>query len=65
MSWELARTKVAVGRRLGASPQARARQIDYNSQQVWVGICRDCKATVKGTPAQLKKHVCLEVHDGR
>ena len=52
------RALIAMGRRYGASPQARARLIDYNSEQVWVGICQKCQKRVKGTPAQLKRHQC-------
>jgi hypothetical protein len=54
---------VAMGRRFGASPQARARLIDYGSQQVWIGVCRKCQRKVKGLPAQLAKHQC-EDSDG-
>jgi len=64
MTREMKRAAIAVGRRYGASPQARARIIDENSRLTWVGHCRLCKATVKGTPAKLRAHVC-EGEDGK
>jgi hypothetical protein len=64
MTRELKRAAIAVGRRYGASPQARARMIEENSRLTWVGHCRKCKKTVKGTPSKLKNHVCEEVPVG-
>ena len=60
MTRELKRAAIAVGRRYGASPQARARIIEENSRLTWVGHCPKCKKTVKGTPSKLRNHVCEE-----
>lgn len=52
------RTPVAMGRRLGMSPEARERQKEVDAAAIWHATCRKCKKGVKGTLAQLRKHVC-------
>ena len=58
MSRETERAKIAMGRRFGASPEARERMDAANAEAIWQGKCRHCGVPLKGTLKQLKDHVC-------
>lgn len=52
------RTPVAMGRRLGMSPQAREAQKEIDEAAIWRGKCQKCHLTIKGTLARMREHVC-------
>jgi len=58
------KAQISAGRRLGASPYARARMVEGNSHKLWTAHCRKCRAKLKGTPGKLNSHVCAEDPNG-
>lgn len=51
---------VALGRRRGASVQARERMAAADAEALWRAHCRHCDMDLKGSQAELLKHRCPE-----
>lgn len=51
-------TQVRIGRRVGASPEARARMKEADDKAIWSGTCRLCGKLVKGDLVNLMEHKC-------
>lgn len=50
--------EAALQRRSGM-PEAERKKLDeFLDTQQWWALCPKCRANLKGTPAQLKEHVC-------
>lgn len=50
--------KVFIGRRFGASPEARERMDKHDAEQTWHATCPRCDEKVKGSLAELREHRC-------
>lgn len=52
------RTRVALGRRFGTSPEMLERLRAHDAEQIWYVKCPKCGASLKGRMDQLKEHRC-------
>lgn len=52
------RTKVFLGRRLGASPEARERMAVADAEATWHAWCPNCNMKLKGALKDLREHRC-------
>ena len=57
-SREERRRMVGMGRRFGASPEARARMAEADDSAVWKAVCRRCGEALQGSRKQLSAHIC-------
>lgn len=55
---EVKRAQVSMGRRFGASPEAREKMAAADDEATWVGQCPRCHMALKGTLKFLKGHKC-------
>lgn len=54
------KTAVAVGRRFGASPEAREKMRQADAEAAWSGVCRHCNTPLRGRIADLLSHRCAD-----
>ncbi len=52
------RNQITAARRLGMSPEAKARLDEVNKLAIWRGRCPRCKVEVRGTLVQVQEHRC-------
>lgn len=55
-----ARKRVFVGRRAGMSPEKREEMEKAAAAAEWHGVCRRCKAQIKGTLEECRAHKCAD-----
>lgn len=58
-AYKQAAIEAALQRRVGMTEEASVKLNTFLASQAdWWAKCPKCAATLKGTPAQLKEHVC-------